>query len=367
MISQEVRMLFRRFDIGGLQLENRLVRSATAEHLADNQGRPRPALVQLYRRLVQGGVGLIITGHMYVHPSGKVHSEMTSVCDDDLLFDLAELAEAVHQDRGKIVAQINHGGRDCDLHCVKDPIGPSEVDSTGSERGAREVRPDEIGELIGAFGQAARRVKEAGFDGVQIHAAHGYLVYQFLSPLTNRREDEWGGDPERRRQFLAEICAAVRAQVGPDFPLLVKLGMMDGIPGGSSVAEVKALVSALEDMGINGLEISGGIGGPSPLNVRGDIWTPSDEAYFRPLAQLARPLTSLPILLVGGMRSRAVMEDVLTSGDADLISMSRPLIKEPELPNLMRLDLQQVSGCISGNECWPTTEGEGIACKCPVD
>jgi 2,4-dienoyl-CoA reductase-like NADH-dependent reductase (Old Yellow Enzyme family) len=303
---------------------------------------------------------------MYVHPSGKAHSEMAGVHDDDLMFELAELAEEVHEEGGKVVAQINHGGMDCDRDCVVQPIAPSRVGPPLSSRPAREMSGREIRTLIDAYGQAARRVQMTGFDGVQIHAAHGYLVYQFLTPLTNHREDEWGGDPRRRRTFLREVCASVRDQVGPDFPLLIKLGLMDGVDGGLPAEEALELVSELESMGAGAIEISGGIGGRLRLNVREEIRGPADEAYFRPLAKMARPATSLPICLVGGMRSRGVMEEVLASGDADLISMSRPLINDPEFPNLMRLGLQDVSNCISANECWPSSEGEGIACKCPV-
>jgi 2,4-dienoyl-CoA reductase-like NADH-dependent reductase (Old Yellow Enzyme family) len=359
-------MLFEPYSINHLHLQNRLVRSATAEHMADEEGRPLPSLSSLYRRLATGGVGLIISGHMYVHPYGKAHREMTGVFDDDLLPGLAELAQAVHDEGGRIVAQINHGGMDCDQDCVAEPIAPSRLGPPLSTREARPMGVREILTLIEAFGQAARRVQRAGFDGVQIHAAHGYLIDQFLSPLTNHRQDEWGGDPRRRRTFLRAVCASIRDRVGPDFPLLIKLGLMDGLDGGLSAQEAREMVSELESMGVDGLEVSGGISGRERLSVREHIRSPADEAYFRPLAKLARSATSLPIALVGGMRSRAVMESVLASGDADLISMSRPLINDPEFPNLMRMELQEASDCISANECWPSGEGEGIACKCPV-
>ncbi len=359
-------MLFEPYSINHLHLRSRLVRSATAEYMADEQGRPLPSLSGLYRRLARGGVGLIISGHMYVHPSGKAHREMTGVYDDDLLPGLAGLAQAVHDEGGRIVAQINHGGMDCDQDCIAEPIAPSRVGPELSARGARQMGAREVLTLIEAFGQAAHRIQRAGFDGVQIHAAHGYLIYQFLNPLTNHRQDEWGGSPRRRRKFLRAVCASIRDRVGPDFPLLIKLGLMDGLDGGLSPQEARETVSELVSMGVDAVEISGGISGRERLNVRENIRSPADEAYFRPLAKLARSATSLPISLVGGMRSRGVMESVLASGDADLISMSRPLINDPEFPNLMRGGLQEASDCISANECWPGGEGEGIACKCPV-
>jgi len=360
-------MLFTPEKIGTLTLPNRLVRSATAEGLADAAGRPRPRLGQLYQELVRGGVGLIITGHMYVHSSGKAHPEMTGIHADDLIPGLAELADAVHREGGQVVVQINHGGMQCSRETVPQTIAPSAVDAPFLSQPAREMRPDEIALLIQAYAQAARRAREAGFDGVQIHGAHGYLVGQFLSPFVNRRTDEWGGDLQGRTRFLRAICHAVREQVGPDYPVFIKLGLMDGVEGGLTPEEGTQVVGALEGMGLDAVEISGGIGGGRDLNTRAGIRSEADEAYFRPLARRARPVTRLPIILVGGFRSRRVMEAVLVAGDADFIALCRPLINKPDLPNRLRLGLQERSACISANRCWPERDDEGIACRCPVE
>ncbi len=357
--------LFSPFKIGPLECPNRLVRSATAERMADRDGRPLPTLKEVYIELARGGVGLIITGHMYVHPSGKAQDEMTGVHSDDLLPGLTELVKAVHHENGRLVVQINHGGMKCNPDTVDEIIAPSEVYPPFASKPAREMTLQEIEDHIQAFACAARRVQEAGFDGVQIHAAHGYLISQFLSPLINHRSDEWGGGIIERMRFLKEIVKAVRDRVGSDFPVLIKLGMLDGIQGGLTLEESLQVVAALESMGIDALEISGGISGDRSLSIRKGIRTESDEAYFLPLAQKARKVTQLPIILVGGLRSRSVMERVLTDGYADLISLSRPLISEPDLPNRLRLGLQEKSRCLSSNNCWPETMGEGIACKCP--
>jgi 2,4-dienoyl-CoA reductase-like NADH-dependent reductase (Old Yellow Enzyme family) len=361
-------MLFTPGNIGTLALPNRLIRSATAERLADADGRPRPQLKALYQGLARGGVGLIITGHMYVHPSGKAHPEMTGIHSDELVPSLAELAGAVHQEGGRVVVQINHGGMQCSPDTVLETIAPSAVDAPFLQQPAREMPPDEITSLIQAYGQAARRAQEAGFDGVQIHGAHGYLISQFLSPFVNRRTDEWGGDLlEGRMRFLQAVCQAVREQVGLDYPVFIKLGMMDGVEGGLTSEEGSQVVAALEEMGLDGLEISGGIGGGRNLNSPTGIRSEADEAYFRPLAQQARPVTRLPIILVGGFRSRRVMEEVLAAGNADFISLCRPLICEPDLPNRLRMGLQERSSCISANRCWPKGPDEGIACKCLIE
>jgi len=359
--------LFTSADIGPLTLPNRLVRSATAERMADADGGPRPQLEQLYRELAQGGVGLIITGHMYVHPAGKAHPEMTGIYSDDLTARLAGLADAIHQEGGRVVVQINHGGMQCDRRAVSESMAPSAADFPFLKQPAREMTPDEIAVVIRAFGQAARRARDAGFDGVQIHAAHGYLISQFLSPFVNRRTDEWGGDLAGRMRFLRAVCRAVREQVGPDYPMLIKFGMMDALEGGLSPEEGGRVTAAMKGMGLDAVEISGGIGGEKNLNTPVGIRCEEDEAYFRPLVQRARAETDLPLISVGGFRSRRVMEDVLAAGEADFISICRPLICEPDFPNRLRAGLQERSACISANRCWADEMDEGIACKCSIE
>jgi 2,4-dienoyl-CoA reductase-like NADH-dependent reductase (Old Yellow Enzyme family) len=357
-------MLFTSANIGSLVLPNRLVRSATAERMSDARGRPRPRLRALYQELARGGVGLIITGHMYVHPSGRAHPEMTGIYSDELISGLAGLADAVHQEGGRIAAQINHGGVNCSPEAVIETIAPSAVTAPSSEQPAREMTAAEIALVIQAYGQAARRVREAGFDGVQLHGAHGYLISQFLSPFTNHRTDEWGGDLEGRTRFLRAVCQAVREQVGSEYPVFIKLGMMDGVEGGLTADEGVQIVAALKGMGLDAVEISGGI---ASAVMRKGIRCEADEAYYRHLAQQARPATRLPILLVGGFRSRKVMEDALAAGDADFVSLCRPLICEPDFPNRLREGTQERSACISANRCWADGPGEGISCKCPID
>lgn len=360
-------LIFMPANIGALELSNRLMRSATAERMADEDGRPCPQLVEMYRDLAAGGVGLIITGHMYVHPSGKCHPEMTGIYRDEFIPELAKLTEVVHSQGGKIAVQINHGGMQCYSESVEDAIAPSATTEPISDRPARQMSQDEIYTLINAYAQAAHRAQEAGFDAVQLHAAHGYLINQFLSPLVNRRTDEWGGSFENRLRFLEEIVRAVRAQVGEEYPVFIKFGMIDGPEGGLNLESGARIISHMAGMGLDGVEISGGIGGGGLVNVRKGIRKPEDEAYFLSLAQKARQSTSLPISLVGGLRSRPVMEKVLADGDADFISLCRPLISQPDLPNLLRDGLKEKSRCIASNNCWAESSGVGIACKCPLD
>lgn len=359
--------LFSPVKIGALELKNRLVRSATAEHLATEPiGRATPALASLYGELARGGVGLLITGHAYVAPEGKAHTEMLSAHCDQVVPGLRTLTGAVHAGGGRIALQINHAGRQCEDPNVSRTLAPSAV-PTPSGSTPQEMTPDEIVEAIDAFGQAARRAQSAGFDAVQLHAAHGYLIGQFLSPHTNRRQDAWGGDFERRLRFLASVCEAVRGQVGREFPVFVKLGMMDNlelVPDGLTPDDGARIVSRLADLGLDAVEVSGGNGGGAAFNGRVGVGSKVPEAYFRPLARRAKAATQLPVMLVGGLRSRAVMDDVLAAGDADLISLCRPLIREPDLPKRLQNGQATVSACISGGRCWPSELGQGIACKC---
>jgi len=357
-------ILFTPAKISTLNLPNRLVRSATAERLADLRGFPLPELKILYRELARGGVGLIISGHMYVHPSGKAHSEMTGIYADNLIPALSELTKSVHQEGGKIVVQINHGGFQCDKDVVAETIAPSMIEDSRRGQTSRAMNLEEIETTIDAYAQAARRVKEAGFDGVQIHAAHGYLISQFLSPYTNRRTDSWGGNLQNRTRFLQKVCQAVREQVGDDFPMMIKLGMEDGVENGLSPQEGAKIVTELEHFGLDVLEISGGY---RSQNTKKGIRTEQDEAFFLPNVKIARNTTILPIMAVGGYRSMSVMENVLESGYADFISLCRPLISEPDLPNLFRAGIKVRSRCISSNNCWPKVLGAGISCKCPHD
>jgi 2,4-dienoyl-CoA reductase-like NADH-dependent reductase (Old Yellow Enzyme family) len=361
-------LLFTPTKIGSLELKNRLVRSATAEVMAtEPMGRATPAMAAMYRELTRGGVGLLITGHAYVAPEGKAHREMLGVYCDQLIPGLQMLTDAVHAEGGQVALQINHGGRQCASSAVPETIAPSAI-PLPSGRVPREMTTDEIFAVVDAFGQAARRAQAAGFDAVQIHSAHGYLGSQFLSPHTNHRTDEWGGDFDRRLRFLASVCEAMRDQVGPEYPVFVKLGLMDNIsqvPDGLTPEDGARVVARLADLGLDAVEISGGHGDANgSFASQTGVGSTVPEAYFRDLARRAKAATELPVMLVGGLRSRAVMDDVLSSGDADLIALCRPLFREPDLPRRLERGETTVAACISGGRCWPKGMGQGIRCRC---
>jgi 2,4-dienoyl-CoA reductase-like NADH-dependent reductase (Old Yellow Enzyme family) len=360
--------LFEPVSIGSLEIPNRFARSATAERLGDEDGRPLPELKEMYVALARGGVGLIITGHAYVHPGGRCHVGMSGIYDDGLIEAWSEITEAVHEAGAKIAIQINHGGRQCDPAAIDGPLlAPSPIPLNANDRRPLEMNERDIRHTILAFADAAGRAKEASFDAVQIHSAHGYLIHTFNSPASNWRHDAWGGTPTSRIRFLEGVATAVRDVVGDDYPVFVKLGTVDYVRDGMSEDDGVEIITHLSDMGLDAVEISGGIARADTRrsrragNVRPGIRGQDQEAYFLPIARKARYVTDLPILLVGGMRSREVMERVLEEGSADVISLCRPLIREPDLPNRLR-DGQREATCVSCNQCWPR-EGElGISC-----
>lgn len=329
------------------------MRSATAERAADVKGRVSDEMVEMYRILAKGGSGLIITGHAYVRPDGRTNPTMTGVHDDDMIPGLSRLAKTVHKNSdARVFLQINHAGRATYPDLINTlPVAPSAVPIRLSGQQIRELAGDEIEELIECYANAVRRAMEAGFDGVQLHAAHGYLLAQFLSPYTNRREDEWGGNAENRGRFLLRIIAEIR-KLDDDFPLAVKINSEDLVPEGFSLTDFTDLCNSLVSYEIEFIEVSGGIPESAGKIIRKGINKPEKEGYFRAAARALKDSgINIPVVSVGGYRSKHVVQDVLNSGDADMVSLCRPLITEPDLPEKWRTGESEVSRCISCNSC----------------
>ena len=361
-----MKTIFETTTINGLELSNRLVRSATWEGLGDSDGGVNDRLIDVYRDLADGGVGLIITGYIAVRADGRQQSTQLLADRDDFVPGLADLASEVHRHHGKVVAQIVHCGGQANREATGlDPVAPSAVESPGYPEVPRELSPDEINTLIASFANAARRLKDAGYDGVQLHGAHGYLLAQFLSPSRNQRRDRWGGSIEGRSRFAREVTRAVRAVVGPDWPVMIKLNANDFLEGSTTEDDSTVLAAALAEDGIDAIEVSGGTGGSGKLGAaRSEILTEADEAYFLPQAEAIRAAApGVPIMLVGGVRSLEKMEAVLAAGSADYFSMARPLIREPALPKRWADGDRGRAKCISCSGCFiPASKGEGIRC-----
>jgi 2,4-dienoyl-CoA reductase-like NADH-dependent reductase (Old Yellow Enzyme family) len=355
--------LFEKTTVKSISLKNRFMRSATWEGLADEEGKTTPDLVNLMEELVRGGVGLIISSHAFVRSDGKAGPWQLGVNTDDHTAGLKAMADAVHRENGKIFLQLAHAGCQAATNLTGLPaVGPSP--NTHSETPCEQLSVKDIHTLSADFASAARRAKEAHFDGVQIHAAHGYLLSQFLSPHYNRRTDSYGGSHAGRALALLETVEAVRREVGEDFPVFVKINADDTLDDGVLPQDMVKTALLLERAGIDAIEISGGCrDGRHPPARKIKIPPPDKEAYYEEAAMLYKQKVKIPLILVGGIRSFETAERLVDAGFADYVAMSRPLVCEPNLVNRWQKGDRRPSKCISENLCYtPIRAGEGIRC-----
>ena len=356
--------LFETTSINTMKLANRFVRSATWEAMATGSGQCTPQLIDLMAALARGRVGLIVSSHSYVCPEGKAGPGQLGVYDDELIPGLRKMTAAVHENGGKIVMQLAHAGIVASpLAADPGPLGPSPLKDAGKQVG-REMSPGDIRTVIETFGAAAGRAKNAGFDGVQIHAAHGYLLSQFLSPLFNRRKDQWGGAITNRARLLLEVLQAIRKTVGGNYPVLVKMNCQDFNEGGLSLDDAIRTTVLLAEQGIDAIEISGGNHQAGKLGpVRTGINSAEKEAYFQNEARALKAKLKVPLMLVGGIRSLPVAERLIRQGVADYLCLSRPLIREPNLISRWQSGDRKKAACVSDNLCFiPARKGQGIYC-----
>jgi 2,4-dienoyl-CoA reductase-like NADH-dependent reductase (Old Yellow Enzyme family) len=357
--------LFEQTEINGLILKNRLVRSATWEGMCDDDGRPTPQLDACYGDLAKGEVGLIISGYTFVRPDGKQLPKKMGIHTDDFASDMKRLTSTVHDAGGKICLQVVHAGGQTSSDTIgRQPLAPSAVEVEQFPDKPAEMTQQDINDIVAAFGQAARRAKEYGFDAVQLHGAHGYLINQFLSPLTNRRQDSYGGSTENRCRFLMEVYRAVRDTVGTDYPVMVKLNGADFLDGGLVAEDAVYAATLLDKEGIDAIEVSGGTpasGAQNPIRIK--IKTADQEAYNLDLARKVKNAVACPVMVVGGFRSIEVIEAALQDGNMDYISLARPLVREPALAKRWQEGDTRPAQCISCNGCFkPGLKGEGIYC-----
>ena len=356
--------MFQPGDINGMKLANRFVRSATWEGMAADDGACTPKLVDLMVSLAKGGVCLIISSHAYISAEGQAGPWQIGVHKDELIPGLTEMTAAVHDNGGKIVMQLAHAGYFAFAQLTgQTPMAPSNVE--GFAKGSRrEMSTEEIQGVVQAYGAAAARARQAGFDGVQIHSAHGYLLSQFLSPAFNQRQDEYGGDIRNRARALLEVLKEIRRVVGSDYPVLVKINCQDFIENGLQAEDSVQTAKMLVENGIDAIELSGGVlvGGklsPSRMGIKSE----GKEAYFQNEARSFKSQIDVPLILVGGNRSIQVAEHLIDEGVADYISLSRPLIREPGLINRWQSGDLSRATCLSDNMCFgPAMKGEGIYC-----
>lgn len=314
----------------GAALNNRLMKSAMSEALGDADHRPTEALVRLYRQWAAGGYGLVVTGNVMVDRRHLGEPGNVVIEDDRDLALLRAWARTCAGTGTAIWMQLNHPGRQSNPLGRVRPVAPSAI--AAGVPGAstpRELTGAEIHDIITRFATAAAVAEEAGFDGVQIHAAHGYLITQFLSPSANRRTDEWGGDPVRRRRFLLEIVRAIRARVSPGFAVAVKLNSADFQRGGFSEDESREVVRALTAERVDLIEISGG-SYESPAMMGAAASTIAREAYFLEYARtVAGIAATVPVAVTGGFRTPSAMTSAVAAGDCDVVGIGRPVCLLP--------------------------------------
>ena len=358
--------LFEPTVLNGMTLANRFVRSATWEGLATAEGFATEGLARLLVDLARGNVGLIITGHAYVSPEGQAAPGQLGITTDGDVPSLKEMVGKIHDAGGKIAVQVSHGGR----YALKFPdvvrFGPSTIESRGKIQ-CREMTVEEIRRITGRFAEAGRRARAAGFDAVQLHAAHGYLLSEFLSPFFNQRTDAYGGPVGNRARFLLEVVDAVRREVGSAFPVLVKLNSQEFLEGGYTVEDMLEVASLLEKAGVDAIEMSGGnhVEGVFGKFFPARTGKPKgeEEPYYLGEARRYKEKIRVPLMLVGGIRSFEWARRILSEGYADYISLSRPLIREPGLINRWKSGDTAGSACVSDNGCFkPALNGEGVFC-----
>jgi 2,4-dienoyl-CoA reductase-like NADH-dependent reductase (Old Yellow Enzyme family) len=324
----------------GFRLGNRLAKASMSETLATYDNHPTDKLVELYRRWAASGIGLLLTGNVMIDRRALGEPGNVVIEDEVDLPILRQWARAATNQGAAIWVQLNHPGKQSPKGLNAVNLSPSAVpfreDMTAFFNTPREATSAEIVDIIRRFGRSAAICKKAGFSGVQIHGAHGYLINQFLSPHHNLRTDEWGGNPENRRRFVMAVYAEIRSQVGPDFPIGIKLNSADFQRGGFTEEESMATIVALADAGIDLIEISGGTYEAPAMS--GAFQEPKKastearEAYFLDFAEKARAITRVPLMVTGGFRTAEGMRAALRSGALDVVGMARLLAIDPDAP-----------------------------------
>ncbi|KLU59589.1 NADH oxidase [Peptococcaceae bacterium CEB3] len=316
-------LLLEPLQIKSLMLSNRLIMPPMASSKAEADGRVSREILDHYTERSKGAyLSLIIIEHSYIQAEGKASKNQLSISDDCVTERLEHLADIIHRNGTKCIMQINHAGSAANKEIIGTiPLGPSAVPNPRKGGIPRELTREEIAVIVQAFHDAACRVKNAGFDGVEIHSAHGYLLNQFLSPLTNMRRDDYGGNIRNRIQLHLQVVESIRAAVGNDFPILLRLGASDFAAGGTTVEDSQIAAQEFEKAGVDVLDISGGFCGYSIPGIYG-------QGYFAPITEAIKQVVSIPVILTGGITEAQAAEQLLADGKADLIGVGRAIYKD---------------------------------------
>jgi len=354
--------LFSPISIGTLKIQNRIVMPPMATHYSTPEGFVTDRQIAYYVKRAKGGVGYITTEHTGIMQQGKASWKMMLISTAEHAAKIKKLIQAVHAVDGKIVVQINHAGRQTSSEITGAPIvGASPIPGPPKNEIPRELSVAEIKEIIEAYSAAAQQVKEASADGVEIHMAHGYLICSFLSPFTNKRSDQYGGDLQGRSRLAVEVLHSVRSRVGSDFPIICRLSADEYLEGGLRIEETKQIAKKLEDEGADALHIS------ACNVVTGYLNQPPyyvEEGVFAHLAEAIKPEVTIPVITVGRIRNPAMADQIIGDEMADLVSMGRALIADPDLPRKAEDGkFDEIIPCISCNKCIQTQREDSIRCS----
>jgi 2,4-dienoyl-CoA reductase-like NADH-dependent reductase (Old Yellow Enzyme family) len=391
-----MKQVFESTELAGVTIPNRVFRSATFEGMADEKGVPGEDLITFYSRMAKGGAGAIITGITCVQPDGKAFPTQMMIDRDEVINDFRRLTGAVHEHGTPLFLQIAHAGRQTDAFTTGTrPVAPSAIrDKTFPLDKPRALSESEILELIEHFVDAAERAQKAGFDGVQLHGAHGYLLCQFLTPAMNQRTDQWGGSTENRTRIVTEIVAGIRKRLG-NFPVLIKINAYDHMKNGTRLEEAVKVARILEAAGIDAVEVSCGVM-EDGLNTIRVTKAPVDgllnrarqfknlpgfvKILMKPVAGLMmktpqptgnynldaaaaiKKQVGVPVIVVGGIRTLSDMEHVIQTETADYIALARPFIIQPDIVNRLKTGKAVESACISCGGCFTSILDGRVRC-----
>jgi len=382
--------VFEPFQMAGITFPNRIIRSATYEGMSETDGKPTEQLEKIYMALAKGGVGGIITGFIGVNEQGRAGSNMSMLYSKEHIKAYQKLTQKMHELGTPIIAQLNHcGGQTKEVDTGMPVIAPSKI----SDYKAKEMTKGEILDVIEAFVQGVKNAKEAGFDGVQIHLAHGYLLSEFISPRMNKRTDEWGGNTENRFRIVKTIIENAR-KIVDDFPIIVKINGHESLKNGLSIGESVKISKLLEKVGCDGIEVSNGTIKAGLATMRGNVpWemivtqndqlnkmprfvksiigTIAEKTYPQPqpkrlynldAAMAIKKAVNIPVIVVGGITNMDDIDSIINQNKSDLVSMCRPFILESDLVNKFKTGQQTQSKCIQCNFCIIGIEKSPLRC-----
>lgn len=351
-----MKSMYDRTNMAGMTLKNRFIRSATYEGFATEDGHLTEKLMEIYENLSKGGVGTIITGLTYVSDNENVNPGQMGIYDDAFIDEYHRLTDLMHDNDTRIIMQLVSNGSQAPVKAGSGKVnwGPSEVEDLVYKTVPKEMTLSDIKILQKAFADAAYRAKCSGFDGVQIHAAHGYLLNRFVSPYYNHRTDKYGGSQENRSRMVIETYKEIRKSVGSDYPVLIKINSEDFMDKGMSYSDCKYICNELIKLGIDAIEISGGSLSSRPNEGTSRMVSPDNESYFRKYAAEIAKDGRVPIILVGGNRNIDKITELINTTNIDYISLSRPFIRESNLVSRWEKDTSP-SKCISCNKCFTTS------------